>query len=653
MSGDIVHNYRVLVIDDNKAIHEDYRKILNLNQSPSNAASMEDALFGQSSARPTHGINFHIDSAFQGQEGFDMAQKARESGDPYAVAFIDMRMPPGWDGLRTIRELWQVDPDLNFVICTAFSDNSWSQIEDIAGESDRLLVLKKPFEPIEVKRLAATLSAKWTLSRKAALKMSELENLVTSRTLELHHAATHDRLTGLPNRTLFHERLSQALALTKRQTKYRIAVLFLDFDRFKVINDSLGHEAGDLLLQAIGGRLTGALRGTDVVAFDRSSSTVARLGGDEFCILLSSLNGDDDVAYVAERIIKELGKPYDLGKFQARTTASIGIAVSSSGYERAEDMIRDADTAMYRAKAEGKDRFVIFDQTMHEQAMRRLNVESELRRGIENGELVPFFQPIVSLETGLMIGAEALIRWRHPQRGLIEPAEFIGIAEDSTLINVVGSIVLETCCRQLKQWQMRFPGLELSLSVNVSNKQITHQDFIPRVESIVRKSGVKPANLIFEITESALVSNAAQTGAVLKQLKELGIRVYLDDFGTGYSSLNVLHSFHLNGLKIDHSFINGMKMDRSRVRDAAEHRHYTAIIQAIIDLARNLEMDVVAEGIERQDQVIVLQAMDCKTGQGYLFSHPLPKAEFEEYLENSAKQLACPSNATAANGTGT
>jgi diguanylate cyclase (GGDEF)-like protein len=648
MNGETLHNYHVLVIDDNKAIHEDYQKILDSSHSSSDAASMEDALFGEAAAHPASSISFRIDSAFQGQEGLEMVVKARESGDPYAVAFIDMRMPPGWDGLRTIREIWRADPDLNFVICTAFSDSPWSEIEEVAGESDRLLVLKKPFEPIEVKRLAATLSAKWTLSRKAALKMSELENLVSSRTLQLHHAATHDRLTDLPNRVLFHERLSNALALTKRQPGYQIAVLFLDFDRFKVINDSLGHEIGDLLLQAIGSRLAGSLRGTDVVSFDRTSSTVARLGGDEFCILLSSLSSDDDVALVVQRIIKELGKPYDLGNHQIHITVSIGVAVSSSGYQRAEDMIRDADTAMYRAKAEGKDRFVIFDQVMHEQAMHRLNVESELRRAIENKELVPYFQPIVSLETGMMIGAEALLRWQHPQRGLIEPLEFIGIAEDSALIDVVGSWMMETCCRQLKDWHLRFPGLKWWLSINVSNKQIARQDFVSRVESIVRESGVTPSSLVFEITESALVGNAEHTSAVLQQLRKTGIRVYLDDFGTGYSSLNVLHKFRLNGLKIDQSFINGLKIDRSCINGAGEHNHYTAIVQAIIDLARNLETDVVAEGIESEDQAILLRQMDCKTAQGFFFSRPVPKVEFEALLASSAKQLPCPRDAAVA-----
>ncbi|MGD0388044.1 MAG: EAL domain-containing protein [Tepidisphaeraceae bacterium] len=630
MNGITVQNYRLLVIDDNKAIHEDFRKILTLNQtSSSGAASMEGALFGEKTARPASRINFQIDSAFQGQQGLEMAEAARKGGNPYAAAFVDMRMPPGWDGLRTIRELWHIDPDLNFVICTAFSDNSWLEIDEIAGDSDRLLVLKKPFEPIEIKRLAATLTAKWTLSRRAALKMSELENLVSSRTLELQRAATHDRLTGLPNRALFHERLSQALALTKRQTGYRIAVMFLDFDRFKVVNDSLGHECGDLLLQAIGGRLASALRGSDVISFDRTPSTIARLGGDEFCILLASLRNDNDAALVAERIMKALGEPYDIGGHQVHSTASIGIAVSTSGYERAEDMIRDADTAMYRAKAAGKDRFVLFDKSMHEHAMRRLSVESELRRAVEKSELMPYYQPIVSLETGLMIGAEALVRWQHPQRGLIEPTEFMGIAEESSLVNLVGSYMLKACCRQMRDWQLRSPGLKMWLSINISNKQLAREDFVSGVDCIVQETGVDPASLIFEITETALVGNTEHTIAVLKQLKERGIRVYLDDFGTGYSSLNMLRSFCLDGLKIDRSF----------VRDAVDNRHYSAIIQAIIDLARNLGMGVVAEGIESHNQMTLLQAMNCQVAQGFLFSHAVPDAEFEKLMTQSEKEL--------------
>jgi diguanylate cyclase len=635
----VPNNNRVLVIDDNNAIHEDFRKILAPNGGASGElVSVEDALFGNGAPKQAERAVFQIDSALQGMEGFAMAKKAREAGEPYAVAFVDMRMPPGWDGLRTIREIWASDPDLNIVICTAFSDHSWTEIETVAGEGDRLLVLKKPFEPIEIRRLTATLTAKWTLARRAALKMSELENLVNSRTTELHHAATHDRLTGLPNRTMFHERLAHALDLAHRNKDYRVAVLFLDFDRFKIVNDSLGHEAGDLLLQGIGERLWKTVRSSDTVSFDQATSTTARLGGDEFCLLLSGLKTDSDAALAAERILKELEKPYDLSGRQVHSTASIGIAVSSSGYERAEDMIRDADTAMYRAKADGRGRFVLFDKAMHDHAMERLNVESGLRRAVEKNELVAYYQPIVSLETGQLTGAEALVRWRHPERGLIGPTEFIGIAEESGLINLVGSWMLQNCCRQFCQWQQRYAGLNLSYSINVSSKQLDNQHFLTNLESVLKETGVRPQNVIFEITETALVGNAEQVGAVLNQIKAMGIRVYLDDFGTGYSSLSLLHTFRLDGLKIDRSF----------VANAAGRRQYAAIIQAISDLAHNLGMDVVAEGVEEQAQVSLLQSLRCEQAQGFFFSPPVSQADFEKILARGGSTIAWPSRSAVA-----
>jgi diguanylate cyclase len=629
----VPNNYRVLVIDDNNAIHEDFRKILAINGGASGElVSAEDALFGDGAPKPAERAEFQIDSALQGEQGFAMAKKAREAGQPYAVAFVDMRMPPGWDGLRTIREIWKSDPDLNIVICTAFSDHSWTEIETIAGAGDRLLVLKKPFEPIEVRRLAATLTAKWTLGRRAELKMSELENLVNIRTTELHHAATHDRLTGLPNRTMFHERLAHALELTHRNKDYRVAVLFLDFDRFKIVNDSLGHEAGDLLLQGISERLWKTVRSTDTVSFDQATSTTARLGGDEFCLLLSGLKQDADAALAAERILKELENPYDLKGRQVHSTASIGIAVSSSGYDRAEDMIRDADTAMYRAKADGRGRFVIFDKAMHDHAMERLNIESELRSAVEKNELVAYYQPIVSLETGQLTGTEALVRWQHPERGLIGPTEFIAIAEESGLINIVGQWMLQTCCRQFRQWQQKYAALNLSYSINVSSKQLDNQHFLANLETVLRETGIKPQDVIFEITETALVGNAEHAGAVLDKIKALGIRVYLDDFGTGYSSLSLLHSFRLDGLKIDRSF----------VANAGGRRQYAAIIQAISDLAHNLGMDVVAEGVEEQSQVFLLQSLRCEHAQGFFFSPAVSQAEFEKILVRGGITVSWP-----------
>jgi len=628
MSAQIPLNNRVLVVDDNDAIHKDFRKILGSDDTRGGLASLESALFGNTSSAQASGSHaLQIDSAMQGEEGFTLARNARRDGHPYAMAFIDMRMPPGWDGLRTIKEIWQADPDLNVVICTAFSDHSWSDIEATAGDGDRLLVLKKPFEPIEVRRLAATLTAKWTMSQRAALKMAELEELVSQRTTELRHTATHDKLTGLPNRRLFNDRLTQALEASRRTPDSRIAVLFIDFDRFKWVNDSLGHEAGDLVLQAVGQRLNNSLRSSDSATLNQSDcSTTARLGGDEFCILLTGLTSDDAAAVVATRILDELAKPYDILGQQIHSTASIGIAVGSSAYKRAEDLLRDADTAMYRAKAEGRGRFIIFDKAMHDQAVRRLTIEGELRRGVERGEFRTHYQPIVSLDTGELIAAEALVRWQHPERGLILPGEFIGVAEESGFINVLGLIILEASCRQLQEWKTLLPDLDLSVTVNISAKQLTNRDFCSNVDAILRSTGLDPTSLILEITETVLIDVTELTVRTLREIRDKGIRVYLDDFGTGYSSLSLLHTFQLDGLKIDRSF----------VKEAGRLLQYAAIIQAINDLSHKLGMEVIAEGVETPEQVTMLRSLNCKVAQGYLFSRPVPAADFELLLRDKS-----------------
>jgi diguanylate cyclase (GGDEF)-like protein len=643
MTDPMPQNLRVLVVDDNAAIHDDFRKILARRPSAADPLlSLADALFGDAApaapatdAAPLPGspAAFEVDAALQGEAAVALATAARAAGRPYAVAFVDMRMPPGWDGLRTIRELWRVDPDLNVVVCTAFSDSSWDEIEAVGGRGDQLLVLKKPFEPIEVRRLATTLTAKWALARQAALKMSELAELVDRRTVELNHAATHDRLTGLPNRILFHERLTQALAVSRRRPDdYRVAVLFLDCDRFKVVNDSLGHGAGDQLLRAIGDRLAAAVRETDTVSsFDLASSTTARLGGDEFCIMLCGLDRDDRAATVATRVLAALERPFDLGGRAVHTTASIGIALSSSGYARAEDMVRDADTAMYRAKAEGAGRFVLFDQAMHEQAVRRLTVESDLRRAVTDGQLRMYLQPIVSMATGRMTGAEALVRWQHPERGLVPPGEFIGIAEESGLIDLVGHWMLEQCCTRLAAWQARSAAagvaLGLTVTVNASRRELAQSDFPDRVAEVVRRAGVRPGNLALEVTETALVRDPAAMAGVLDRIRAGGTGVYLDDFGTGYSSLSALHAFTLDGLKVDRSFVQA----------ATTRPRHAAVLRAVADLARGLSMELVAEGIEDAAQLALLRDIGCTKGQGYLFARPMPADAFEQMLFGGAR----------------
>jgi diguanylate cyclase (GGDEF)-like protein len=645
-------NRRILIIDDNEAIHGDFKKILaggaaaatasgstSASSASSKLAGTKAALFGDAAANgpaPTRAEAaaepFELDSALQGQQGLEKLNAALQASRPYAVAFVDMRMPPGWDGLQTIQRLWAVDPNLQVVICTAYSDHSWQEISTQLGLTDRLLILKKPFDPVEVYQLAIALSEKWALRLDAKLKMDQLEHMVQQRTRELTELALHDRLTGLPNRMLLNDRLTQAVQRHQRDTaNHHFAVLFLDFDRFKIVNDSLGHEMGDRLLVEIGKRLSDSLRSTDTVAPTApvaadSGSTAARLGGDEFVILLDGLAATADAARIAERLLKTLGEPYQLKGHEVSSTASIGITTSDIPYESAAEVLRDADTAMYHAKAAGKARFVIFDRKMHEEVMARLALENDLRRALERGEMFLHYQPVMSLATGRIEGMEALLRWRHPARGVVPPGDFIGCVEETGMILGIGAWVLQQACRQLRAWQMRFGAQipDFFMSVNVSARQLSTPGLVGQVSQILRETGVPPQTLALEITESVMIRDAENAVRVMRELRELGVRLQMDDFGTGYSSLSCLHQFPLNCLKIDRSFIENL----------GERRDYAAVVQAIIQLARNLGMQLVAEGIERPEQVAMLQAMECDRAQGYLFSRPVDVQEAEAFIRS-------------------
>jgi len=469
------------------------------------------------------------------------------------------------------------------------------------------------------------------------LRMDVLEQAVEERTSQLRRAATHDKLTGLPNRALFNDRLVEAVARAAapagdvgRRTPYAFAVLFLDFDRFKVINDSLGHEYGDLLLVAIARRLEAAVRAAAGAAAGDPLTTVARLGGDEFCVLLGGAGEVADATAVADALLGAFDAPYLLRDREVHSTASIGITLSTLGYDRAEDLVRDADNAMYRAKSGGRNRYVVFDQQMHADALMRLTIESDLRRAVARGELTLLYQPIVRVEDGRMTGCEALVRWDHPQRGRMNPAEFIGLAEENGFIGELGRWVLLRAASQLAEWTRRFDeAATLTVSVNVSRRQLT-PDFAQTVREAVRTTGVDPARLILEITESTLVSDPQATRAVLQELRDLGVGLYLDDFGTGYSSLSCITSFPLDGIKLDQSFIRESRGRRDRI----------ALLSAIVTLARNLGLTHVAEGIETLDQVALLNAIGCTHGQGYLFSRPVAAEQIADQFRQTYRAAA-------------
>jgi diguanylate cyclase (GGDEF)-like protein/PAS domain S-box-containing protein len=432
---------------------------------------------------------------------------------------------------------------------------------------------------------------------------------------ELERRAFYDPLTTLPNRALFLDRLQHLFYRARRALGTPpFGVLYLDLDRFKAINDSLGHDAGDELLVGTARRLERCLRPGD---------TLARLGGDEFTVLLDDIGCEADAVGVADRIHQELAAPFEVHGHEIFTSVSVGIALSSAGYQCPEDMLRDADTAMYRAKAGGRAQHKIFAGDMHQRAVSSLRLETDLRRAIERREIVPYYQPIVDLDSGEVIAFEALARWRHPSLGLLQPDLFIPIAEETGLVSAIGEWMLAEGCRQTREWQRKDPRWSaLGISVNVSGRQLTHGGIAAEVERTLGATGIAPACLTLEITESALMHNLTAGAGVIQRLHGMSVGLHLDDFGTGYSSLAYLHSFPVHALKVDRSFVN--RMDRAPQQ--------AAIVKAIVSLAHNLEMDVIAEGVETRAQAESLRELRCRRGQGFLFSRPLPAADAERLL---------------------
>jgi PAS domain S-box-containing protein len=477
-------------------------------------------------------------------------------------------------------------------------DGSWRTLESTAspirnakGQTDKLVIVNRDIT-----------------ERKRAEEM-------------LAHNAFHDGLTNLPNRALFLDRLQQALTLSKRHANYKFAVLLIDVDEFKIINDSLGHAAGDDLLIQIGQRLKESVRRADTVSRPRTSDvpdrpanddTLARLGGDEFCILLDDIRDPIEAVRVAERVQAELAIPFLVTQQEIVISASIGIAASTSPHTHAEDLLRDADIAMYRAKRAGKACCEVSDTAMHENAVKRLQLETDLRKAVDQGEFRVHYQPIVSLQTGKITGFEALTRWQRPE-GVLSPIAFIAVAEETGLIIPMNRQLLREACEHLRSWQSEFPSSPpLTMSVNITSREFAQPDLISEVRKSLEQTGIDPGCLQFEIIETIAMGDAEKSGHVLAQLKALGVRLSIDDFGTGYSSLGRLRRIPVDTLKIDRAFISNMESD-------PENRE---IVRAIIVLAHNLGLKVVAEGTETEEHVNLLRQLNCEMAQGYFFSRP-------------------------------
>ena len=455
-----------------------------------------------------------------------------------------------------------------------------------------------------------------------------LANLRSSED-RLIHQATHDPLTGLANRTLFRERVGRAMSAIRNDRT--IAVMYIDLDNFKDVNDGLGHDAGDQLLGAIAERLLNATRGSD---------TVARLGGDEFAILLRGVRSQNEVVIVADRVLRSLDVPLGVAATDVRVGASIGIAFGDA-QSTAEDLLRQADVAMYAAKHGGKGGYVIFEQAMHKAALERLVLETDLRAALDRGELELHYQPVVDLSSRTIVGAEALIRWRHPERGLVSPADFIPLAESTGLIIPIGRWVLSEACRQAAEWQRvasngrrdgRAPREPFKIGVNISAWQVQHPTMVESVREALRESGLHPSMLMLEITESVMLRDTNVTLSRLRELKALGLSLAVDDFGTGYSSLSYLQRFPIDVLKIDKAFVDPLGASGDMA----------SLTRAIVALGDALGLQMVAEGIERSEQVEGLRFLGCPIGQGFLFSRPLPAGDFSEMLEKAVGVSAQP-----------
>lgn len=739
MGINVNDRFRLLVIDDNPAIHMDFIKILKTS-STSKLDNLSETIFGEDIKKEKF-PEFEIDVASQGQEGVQLIQEALQKNQPYSLAFVDIRMPPGWDGIETIKHIWELDKNIQIVICTAYSDYSWEETVSHLGKTDNLLILKKPFDNISVRQLACALTTKWKLAEATRSYTENLQRQVYDRTLslqeslslvkstfesssdgilvlnncgviidynqklltmlgipeevistkseevlidflqtkllhpnefisrikylhtqldeisvdtikfkdgkifecysqphmldkkiigrildfrditkraklenELKYQATHDALTGLANRIKLLERMRIAIK-TSEQNQTKFAVLFLDFDRFKLVNDSLSHEAGDQLLKMAANRLQTLVRSED---------TLARLGGDEFVIIYMNIKKEDSFINKIRQILETFQEPFEINQRKIVLTASIGISFFPKDATTVNTLLRNADTAMYRAKAEKGNNFKFYDHAMNMQTLEELDRETELRAAILNQEFFLAYQPQIEVENEKLIAVEALIRWKHPTKGELGPMDFIPLAEETGLIKSIGEWVLRTACLQNKAWQ-EAGFTPIRIAVNVSAQQFKQMDFIETVRNILKETQLEPCYLELELTENVMLSNREVIRAVT-ELKKLGVRIAIDDFGTGFSSLSYLHKIPFDRLKIDGSFIQHIKSTKDD----------EVIIRAVIAMAKNLNLEVLAEGVETRDQLNFLKRYHCEDVQGFFYSKPLTGKELEEIMKKES-----------------
>jgi diguanylate cyclase (GGDEF)-like protein len=612
---------RVLVADDEAGVRDAYKQILSEADMSSETAmfhNLRERLFSKAVqdqlARGASASDTTFTPVFcEGAEAAVAAvREALAADDPFAVAFLDMRMPPGPDGVWAASRIRELDPAIEIVICTAYSDVDPRDIGAMVPPEEKLSYLQKPFHPHEIRQMTISLASKWR-SEHRIVKL-----------------AYFDALTGLPNREQSRNRLSSALAAAK-QYQRMLAVLYLDLDNFKRVNDTLGHAVGDELLCQVAARLRSSLRTDDTLDVSSASRTrhIARLGGDEFIVIQPNIRSVDDAAGVAARLIAELQEPMRLALHTLVVTPSIGVAVFPADGVEVDTLLRNADLAMYFAKRKGPGMQAFYDSSMNDAALHRFNLEAKLRGALERNEFTLHYQPQFDVRTGSVSGMEALLRWTNDELGVVSPAEFIPVAEESGLILGIGEWVLRNACAQAKSWVDE--GLPVTrMAVNVSGQQFVLRDFPQQVAAIIKETGIEASMLELEITESVVMKDEIWAEQALLQLKELGVMLAIDDFGTGYSSFGRLRHFAVDRLKIDRSFMTSLI-------DCSDDR---AIAAAIIAMSRSLRINVTAEGVESFPQLLFLQEHDCHEAQGFLFSRALPAADAHKLLRRAAESTA-------------
>ena len=604
---------RVLVVDDEPEIRDAYKQILcdtEANLEMTGFHELRSRLFRKNPIEAlrqaaTRATSFETVFCAQADEAVAAVKEALAGNKPFAVAFIDMRMPPGRDGVWAATQIRELDPALEIVICTAYSDADPGEIGGYVPPEDKLSYLQKPFHPHEVRQMTIALGSKWRAERRIV------------------RLAYFDTLTGLPNREQSRNRLVGALQAAKEKNGL-LAVLYLDLDNFKRVNDTLGHAVGDQLLCVVADRLRSSLRyGAESSPGGGANrpGDIARLGGDEFMVLLPNLRNTVDAGGVAERLILSLRQPIQVASNSLVVTPSVGIALYPQDGTDAETLLRNADLAMYFAKRRTPGTFAFFDVSMNASALHRFTIEEQLRGALERNEFSLQYQPQFDVRTGTISGVEALLRWTNTELGAVSPLEFIPVAEETGLILAIGKWALRAACQQAQAW--RAEGLPVQrMAVNVSGRQFALAEYPQEVAEILGETGLDPAVLELEITESVVMANEAWAEKAIKELKALGISLAIDDFGTGYSSFGRLRHFEVDRLKIDRSFVTSI----------SDHSDDRAIAAAIIAMSRSLHINVTAEGVENYPQLAFLQEQECQDAQGFLLSRPLQADAARELL---------------------